>query len=31
VAAKATTFEPATQCGRPVVGTTILPFRFEQI
>jgi protein TonB len=30
-AAKATTFEPATQCGRPVVGTTILPFRFEQI
>jgi len=30
-AAKATTFEPATQCGKPVVGTTILPFRFEQI
>ena len=29
-AAKATTFEPATQCGKPVVGTTILPFRFEQ-
>jgi protein TonB len=30
-AAKATTFDPATQCGKPVVGTTILPFRFEQI
>lgn len=30
-AAKATTFEPATQCGKTVVGTTILPFRFEQI
>jgi protein TonB len=30
-AAKATTFEPASQCGKPVVGTTILPFRFEQI
>ncbi len=30
-AAKATLFEPATQCGKPVVGTTILPFRFEQI
>ena len=30
-AAKATIFEPATQCGKPVVGTTILPFRFEQI
>ena len=29
-AAKATTFEPATRCGKPVVGTTILPFRFEQ-
>jgi periplasmic protein TonB len=29
-AAKATTFEPATQCGKAVVGTTILPFRFEQ-
>jgi periplasmic protein TonB len=29
-AAKGTTFEPATQCGKPVVGTTILPFRFEQ-
>jgi protein TonB len=30
-AARATIFEPATQCGKPVVGTTILPFRFEQI
>jgi protein TonB len=30
-AARATSFEPATQCGKPVVGTTILPFRFEQI
>jgi protein TonB len=30
-AARATVFEPATQCGKPVVGTTILPFRFEQI
>jgi protein TonB len=29
-AAKATVFEPATQCGKPVVGTTVLPFRFEQ-
>jgi protein TonB len=29
-AARATTFDPATQCGKPVVGTTILPFRFEQ-
>jgi protein TonB len=29
-AAKATIFEPATQCGKPVVGTAILPFRFEQ-
>jgi protein TonB len=29
-AARATTFEPATQCGKAVVGTTILPFRFEQ-
>jgi protein TonB len=29
-AAKATTFEPATQCGKAIVGTTILPFRFEQ-
>ncbi len=29
-AAKATTFEPATQCGKPVVGSIILPYRFEQ-
>jgi protein TonB len=29
-AAKATVFEPATRCGKPVIGTTILPFRFEQ-
>lgn len=29
-AAKATTFEPATRCGKPVVGTAILPFRFEE-
>jgi protein TonB len=29
-AAKATTFEPATRCGKPIVGTTVLPFRFEQ-
>jgi protein TonB len=29
-AAKATIFEPATQCGKPVVGSTILPFRFEE-
>jgi protein TonB len=29
-AAKATTFEPAKRCGKPVMGTTILPFRFEQ-
>jgi len=29
-AAKASTFEPATRCGKPVVGTTILPFRFQQ-
>ncbi len=29
-AAKATVFEPATRCGKPVVGTAVLPFRFEQ-
>ncbi len=29
-AAKATVFEPATRCGKPVIGTTVLPFRFEQ-
>jgi len=29
-AARATTFEPATRCGKAIVGTTVLPFRFEQ-
>ena len=29
-AAKATTFEPATQCGKPVIGSIILPYRFEE-
>jgi len=29
-AARATTFTPASQCGKPVVGSTILAFRFEQ-
>lgn len=29
-AAKATIFEPATRCGKAVVGTAVLPFRFEQ-
>jgi protein TonB len=29
-AAKATVFEPASRCGKPVIGTTVLPFRFEQ-
>jgi protein TonB len=29
-AAKATVFDPAMQCGKPVVGTAILPFRFEE-
>ncbi len=28
-AAKASTFEPATRCGKPLVGTVVLPFRFE--
>jgi protein TonB len=28
-AAKGTIFEPATRCGKPIVGTVILPFRFE--
>lgn len=28
-AARKSTFEPATLCGRPVVGTAILPERFE--
>jgi protein TonB len=30
VAARASTFEPATRCKKPVIGTTILPFRFEE-
>jgi protein TonB len=29
-AARETTFEPASRCGRPQIGTTILPFRFQQ-
>ncbi len=29
-AAKATVFEPAMQCGKAIVGTAILPFRFEE-
>jgi protein TonB len=29
-AAKASTFEPASRCGRPVIGTVVLPFRFQQ-
>jgi protein TonB len=28
-AAKASVFEPASRCGRAVVGTVVLPFRFE--
>jgi protein TonB len=28
-AANATLFDPATLCGRPLVGTKILPFRFQ--
>jgi protein TonB len=28
-AAKASTFEPATKCGKPMVGTVVIPFRFE--
>jgi protein TonB len=30
-AARSSTFDPATRCGRPVIGTAILPFRFEAI
>jgi protein TonB len=30
-AAKASTFEPATRCGKRVVGTAVLPFRFQAI
>ena len=29
-AARTTTFDPATRCGKPVIGTAVLPFRFEQ-
>ncbi len=28
-AAKASVFEPASRCGKPIVGTIVLPFRFE--
>lgn len=28
-AARQMTFSPATQCGKPVVGTTVVPFNFE--
>jgi periplasmic protein TonB len=28
-AAKASVFEPASRCGRPMIGTVVLPFRFE--
>jgi protein TonB len=28
-AAKQCTFEPATQCGKPIVGTAVLPFRMQ--
>ena len=28
-AARATIFEPGSLCGKPIVGTKILPFRFE--
>jgi protein TonB len=29
-AAKASSFEPASRCGRAVIGTIVLPFRFQQ-
>jgi len=29
-AAKASTFEPASRCGKAVIGTIVLPFRFQQ-
>jgi protein TonB len=29
-AAKASTFEPASRCGKPVIGTIVLPFRFQE-
>jgi protein TonB len=28
-AAKQMTFTPATQCGKPVVGTAVVPFNFQ--
>jgi protein TonB len=30
MAARASTFEPATRCKKAVIGTTILPFRFQE-
>jgi protein TonB len=30
VAARASTFEPASRCGKPVIGTIVLPFRFQE-
>ena len=29
-AARASTFEPASRCGKSVIGTVILPFRFQE-
>jgi protein TonB len=29
-AARASTFEPASRCGKPVIGTVVLPFRFQE-
>jgi periplasmic protein TonB len=29
-AARASTFEPASRCGKPVIGTIVLPFRFQE-
>ena len=29
-AAKASHFEPASRCGKPVIGTVVLPFRFQE-
>jgi periplasmic protein TonB len=29
-AARASTFEPASHCGKPVIGTIVLPFRFQE-
>jgi protein TonB len=30
VAARATVFAPASRCGKPVIGTVVLPFRFQE-